>query len=123
MKTKFLLKACLLFILLTGCGKDGGIAGLFIPNFSNAWTSSRNTRFEFIPNATDVSKGTFFGSEESDFNEFTGTFNNYDIEFTITKGNEVGEHYSGKFIKDSNPLSMKVKGDRNKTELTITKQQ
>ncbi|NEU07721.1 hypothetical protein GZH53_05305 [Flavihumibacter sp. R14] len=118
MKTRFLIKLCLLFILMTGCGGDGG-GGFFIPNFSNLWTSSRATTFQFLPSATNVSKGDFIGDED-DVNKFEGTFNSYNVEFTFTEGNEAGVKYSGQFVKDSDPLTMKVKGTNN-VELTITK--
>ncbi|WP_026897369.1 hypothetical protein [Daejeonella oryzae] len=119
MKTKLLIKACLLFILLTGCGKDGGgAAGLFFPNFSNLWSSSRGTLFQFLPTATNVSKGDFTGDEDG--NTFTGSFNNLDIQFTFSSGAENGVKYTGQFVKDSDPLTMKVKGTNN-VELTIVK--
>ncbi len=119
MKAKLMINACLFLLLMAGCGKDGGIAGLFIPNFSNLWFSSRNTTFQFNPTTTNVSKGEFTGTEENGFNDFEGTFNNYDIEFTITEGNEKGVRYTGKFTKE-NPLTMEVKGTNNQ-ELTISK--
>jgi len=119
MKTRFLIKAFLLFMLMTGCGKDGGVGGLFIPNFSNLWTSSRGTTFQFLPSSTNVSKGDFTGDED-DVNKLQGTFNSYDIEFTFIEGAETGVKYSGQFVKDSEPLTMKVKGTNN-VELTITK--
>lgn len=120
MKKKSLLRICLFFTVLTGCGEDG-IADLFIPNFTNNWTSSRETPFEFKPNATDVSEGSFTGTEDNGIrNDFEGSFNNLDIEFTFLEGDEAGVNYSGKFIKDSKPLTMKVKGTNN-VELTIIK--
>ena len=118
MKTKLVLTICLLMILTSGCKKgSGGIAGLFIPNFSNLWTSSRGTLFSFVPNATNVSKGTFSGTED-DSKVFHGSFDSYNIEFTFDE--EPAIKYSGQFVKDSNPLTMVVKGTNN-VELTITK--
>lgn len=118
MKTKFMLTICLFILLNSGCKKDGGgIASLFIPNFSNLWTSSRGTLFSFVPNATNVSKGTFSGTED-DAKVFHGSFDSYYIEFTFDEVPNV--KYSGQFVKDSNPLTMVVKGTNN-VELTIVK--
>ena len=119
MKTKLLFKACLLFILITGCGGGGGgIADLFFPNFSNLWSSTRGTQFQFAPTQTNVSKGDFIGDEDGE--TFTGSFNNLNINFTFTSGAENGVKYSGQFIKKDNPTTMKVKGTNN-VELTITR--
>lgn len=117
MKTKLVLTICLFVLLTSSCSKDGGIAGLFIPNFSNLWTSSRGTLFSFAPNATGVSKGTFSGTED-DVKVFHGSFDSYNIEFTFD--DEPTVKYSGQFVKDSNPLTMVVKGTNN-VELTIVK--
>lgn len=124
MKTKILCASCLLFIAF-GCGKDGSnpILDVFIPNLSNQWESSRNTTFFFLPDKNDVNESTFFGNEQTgQTNQFLGSFKNYDINFTFQDGPDKGIKYTGKFIKNSSPLQMKVKGS-NGVELIITKTQ
>ena len=116
MKTKKILFACFVMVALTGCGKDGGIANLFIPNFSNLWKSSRETFFTFKPDDANLSSGKLSGDEDG--RTFKGSYDNYDIKFSFD--NEQAIIYTGQIIKDSKPLSMKVKGTNN-VELTITK--
>ena len=118
MKTKILTGICILF-LLAGCGKEG-IVGLFFPNFSNLWESSRDTRFQFTPTASSVGKseGDFNGDEDG--LKFKGKFNSYDIEFTFLEGPENTITYKGQFVKDSKPLQMIVR-NKDGNQLTITK--
>ncbi len=119
MKKIFLVKACLLFLLISSCGTSGGgIADLFIPNFSNLWASSRGTNFQFVPNASNVPSGTLTGDEDGI--PFTGSFNSYKVEFTFTSGAENGVKYSGKIIKDSDPVKMELTGTNN-VQLTLVK--
>jgi len=107
---------CLCFLLIvSGCKGDGGdILDIFIPNISNVWKSSRNTRFFFNPDKSGVNETTFSGSEQNGTTEdLTGKFKNYDVEFTFINGDEEGVKYTGKFIKGSNPLRLEVKGTNN----------
>lgn len=122
MKTKILCASCLLFIAF-GCGKDGSnpILDVFIPNLSNQWVSSRNTNFFFLPDKDKVNESTFFGNEQDGASiPFKGSYKNYDINFTFEDGPEKGVKYTGKFIKNSKPLRMEVKGS-NGVSLVITK--
>ncbi|MBC7745529.1 MAG: hypothetical protein H7096_10535 [Flavobacterium sp.] len=118
MRTKLLTMTCLLLFLMTGCGDDGAVSNLFIPDFSNNWESSRLTVFQFKPDALNVNKGNFNGDEDGSL--FTGSFNSYDINFTFSSGSEAGTTYSGKFVKDSKPLQMIVKKPGG-ADLTIKK--
>jgi hypothetical protein len=113
---KKVMFATLLF-LLVGCGSDDNIlADIFIPNVSNQWTSDRGSRFFFNPDERDVNESDFTGSEQNGNNfEFSGHFKNYDITFTFNEGNEIGVKYTGKFIKGSNPLRIKVTGTNGET--------
>jgi len=98
---------------LISCSGDGGLLDLFIPNLSNQWESNRETFFFFFADERDVNESTLTGSEQNDDGEirnFTGRFKDYDIEFTFLEGPEKGVKYTGKFIKDSDPLVIKVTG-------------
>lgn len=122
MKTKILFISCVFFMILS-CGKNKSdpIEDLFIPNLSNQWESSRNTNFFFLADKDNVNESTFLGNEQTGAtNQFLGSFKNYDIKFTFQDGPDKGVKYTGKFIKNSKPLQMKVKGS-NGVELVITK--
>jgi hypothetical protein len=130
MKTLFIshygLGVFLLF-LLAACGGGASNADVtedvFIPNVSNQWLSSRGTTFFFNPERTGVNESAFDGFEQDTITfenlEFTGKFKNYDIEFTFTSGPDSAIKYTGKFLKGSNPLKMRVTGTNNVT-LEIT---
>lgn len=113
--TKLLLISATFFIT---CSED--ILEVFIPNIANQWESSRGSFFFFSPAQTDVSESTFTGNEQNGTtDDFTGKFKNYDIEFTFSNGNESGVRYIGKFVKNSNPLKIDVKG-ANGVRLILT---
>jgi hypothetical protein len=122
MKTKIFLFIGLLYLLIA-CKKDGGV--FFIPNFPNDWESNRNSFFQFTPGELDVNEstltGTEFSNEDGTFSDFTGSFKNYDVNFTFLNGKDEGIKYSGKFIKDSSPLQMRVTGDKNGEVLILTR--
>lgn len=114
-----LLMASALFYVR--CSTDELIE-VFVPNISNQWESSRNTKFFFVAAKDSVSESTFTGNEQDENFETTdleGKFKNYDVEFTFTSGPEDGVKYTGKFLKNSNPLQMKVTGT-NGQSITIT---
>lgn len=111
------IKSILVVIIVIGfatsCGKNGPLD--FIPNLSNAWeniTDATNTFF-FLPAQTNTNKSTFTGNENPPGGapqvQFSGSFENENIEFTYTSGAQTGKKYSGKFIRDSNPLRMELK--------------
>lgn len=96
---------------------------VFVPNISNQWESSRNTKFFFVAAQDSVSESTLTGNEQDEnFETFDleGSYKNYDVEFTFTSGPEDGVKYTGKFLKNSNPLQMKVTGT-NGQSITITR--
>ena len=103
-----------LLVSLIACSSDDSniIEDLFIPNVSNQWESDRNTTFFFNPAKTNVNESDFTGSEQGSNESFelSGHFKNYDITFTFSEGPEDGVKYTGKFIKGSNPLTIKVTG-------------
>ena len=114
-----------LMFLAAACGADG-LSGIFIPNIGNDWTSDRRqSLFVITPKDTGVNESTFEGSE-TDFvcdtcdGNFTGSFKNYDVNFTFNSGPDKGVKYSGQFVKDSKPLQMRVTGT-NGVSLKITK--
>ncbi|MDB5126982.1 hypothetical protein [Mucilaginibacter sp.] len=115
----FILAAIMLF----SCSKDASVLDIFIPNLSNQWVSDRNTNFFFTSDNPDKNESTFFGNEQDpgtgDTFQLTGKYKNYDVEFTFTEGPETGVTYTGKFIKNSNPLRMEMKAPGNK-KVTIT---
>jgi hypothetical protein len=118
--TIFILAAIMLF----SCSKDASVLDIFIPNLSNQWVSDRNTNFFFNPDDPDKkNEATFTGSEQNpgtgDVFQLTGKYKNYDVEFTFTEGPETGVTYTGKFIKNSNPLRMEMKAPGN-IKVTIT---
>jgi uncharacterized protein YxeA len=111
-------------IMVFSCSKDASVLDIFIPNLSNQWVSDRNTNFFFNPDDPEKkNEATFTGSEQNpgtgDVFQLTGKYKNYDVEFTFTEGSETGVTYTGKFIKNSNPLRMELKAPGNK-KLTIT---
>lgn len=110
---KKLYTTLLLTILLTSCSGDGGLLDLFVPNLSNQWESNRGTFFFFTADERDVNESTLTGNEQSnvgDIHNFTGRFKDYDIEFTFLEGPEKNVKYTGKFIKESDPLTIKATG-------------
>ena len=110
-------------VLLTiACGAEG-LSGLFVPNIGNDWTSSRNSLFVITPQDTGVNRSTLEGNESTDstFDNFHGSFENYDVQFTFEDGKDAGVTYKGQFVKNSQPLKMVVTGDKNNETLTITK--
>lgn len=114
-----------LMFLVAACGGEG-LAGIFIPNIGNDWTSDRRSSlFVITPADTGVNESTFEGSE-TDFvcdtcdGTFEGSFKNYDVNFTFKSGPDNGVKYSGQFVKDSKPLQMRVTGT-NGVSLKITK--
>ncbi len=116
-----LLTVSLLSIVLIKCSTDD-VLEVFIPNISNQWESDRNTKFFFVASQDSVSASAFTGSEQNEnFENFDleGSFNRYDVEFTFVDGPEDGVKYTGQFIKNSNPLRMRVKGTNGVT-LNIT---
>lgn len=118
MKNVWMLPAIL---LLFSCGKDGATNQSFIPNISNSFTSSRGTNFFFLNYTANVNTSSFEGNEQPGSLHFTGSYTNYDIVFTFDSGPEKGVTYTGKFVKDANPLQMNITGT-NKVNLIITKQ-
>jgi len=110
---KKLFTTLVVIISLTSCSGDGGILDLFVPNLSNRWESNRGTFFFFTADERDVNESTLTGNEQNNFGDihnFTGRFKDYDIEFTFLEGPEKDVKYTGKFIKDSDPLTIKVTG-------------
>jgi len=109
---QLMLPVILFLITSTSCSK----AALdFIPNLSNTWenTADVTNTFSFFPAATNTNKSTFTGNANPPGGlpqvQFAGSFENEDIEFTYTSGAQNGKSYSGKFIRDSNPLRMELK--------------
>lgn len=107
------------FILMVSCAKDGDTNQTFIPNISNQWTSSRGTNFFFFNYTQNVNTSAFEGNEQPGTLHFTGSFTNYDINFTFDA--DPKNKYTGKFVKDSNPLQINVT-DSKGVKLTLTKQ-
>ena len=111
--------------MVFSCSKDASVLDIFIPNLSNQWVSDRNTNFFFNSDDPDKNKNesTFTGNEQNpdtgDVFQLTGKYKNYDVEFTFTEGPEKGITYTGKFIKNSNPLRMEMKAPGN-VKVTIT---
>jgi phosphoheptose isomerase len=122
MKKKNLLYGILL-LLIVACGGAEAIADLFVANLSNDFTSSRSSSFIFSPAKTGVNESDFTGQEldaSGVDKEFSGHFLNYDIHFTFTSGPEKDVTYTGKFVKGSDPETIKLTGS-NGQPLTLIK--
>jgi hypothetical protein len=123
MKTKLITLFTAILIVIA-CGKDGGL-GFFIPNFSNLWFSDRNSTFDFDIQNPNTNESDFSGTESNNDDgsrgDLTGHYKNYDVSFTFINGKDSGVTYKGRFVKDVEPLTMKVTGDKNGVLLTISK--
>ncbi|MBE7176378.1 MAG: hypothetical protein INR69_08255 [Mucilaginibacter polytrichastri] len=121
---KNILTLALFVLILSACGRDSGVSPdeSFIPDISGGFSSSRSpsTSLFFQPEKTGVNTSAFIGLEQPAGSAFSGTFTNYTISFTFSDGPEKGITYSGKFVKNSNPLKMEVKGTNN-VSLTLTR--
>ncbi len=95
----------LLVITATRCGKDDGGGGTFIPDLSRQWTNKADptnvNTFFFLDAPADVNTGSFTGNENplgggTQYN-FSGSFNNRNIQFTYnaTSGVKSNKSYSG----------------------------
>ncbi len=123
MKTKSLI-AVVIMLIFTGCGADS-IADLFIPNISNIWQSNRNSQFFFRDYTPNVNKSGFTATEEGieSIDTLAGSFENEKIEFTFSDGADKGIKYKGKFMKDSSPLKMELRGSNGETLILIKREE
>lgn len=109
---KIMMLASLFIFTIISCGKSGPLE--FIPNLSNTWTNKADATntFFFFPAQDNTNKTTFTGNANPPGGapqvQFSGSFENVDIEFTYTSGAQSGKRYTGKFVRDSNPLRMEL---------------
>ncbi|GGW37076.1 hypothetical protein [Arenibacter certesii] len=110
MKTLSLFKIMVIAIIIfacVGCSSSDGGGTVFIPGFNATWPvegTNDEYRMDLQPNDANknVPSGVFNGREEHDNNSaldgnpLSGSFNGLDIEFTITRANNVKVKYKGK---------------------------